>query len=319
MEAHVMRPIASEQNPLRYPLNEIFGTQAHVRVLRVMAVEVEGPLTASDIAKRTGLTAPGAQKSLVKLLRSGFISRVGGGRKHQYEIRRSDRLMQSAIELFQSEKNRFERLLSAIKNEIKNLIPPPHAAWIQAIPREIDEPLILGLLHESLYLTKCANCLRTGLDGVEKDFDLTIELEGYTKADIPDLERDSITILYGVVPNYSSGRTRQRATKTMTHRQKDDQLKLMSRKLADIIQQDASIVRRAKDHIDRLLKEDQGAAYGDLMEWRNILDTYSIQRLVRFVTSSSERAKRLRQSNPFFAILNTDERPNLAAELGEQA
>jgi predicted transcriptional regulator len=303
-----MRPIASEQDPLRYPLNEIFGTQAHVRVLRVMAVEVDGPLTASDIAKRTGLTVPGAQKSLGKLLRTGFISRVGGGRKHQYEIRRSDRLMQTAIELFQSEKNRFERLLSAIKNEIKNLTPPPQAAWIQAIPREIDEPLILGMLHETIYLTKCANYLRTGLDGVEKDFDLTIELEGYTKADIPDLELDGITILYGVVPNKPTSHTRQRATKTITHRQKDDQLELMSRKLADIIQQDASIVRRAKDHIDRLIKEDQGAATGDIIEWRNILDAYPIQRLVRFVTSSSERARRLSQSNPFFAILNSEER-----------
>jgi predicted transcriptional regulator len=313
-----MRPIASEQDPLRYPLNEIFGTQAHVRVLRVMAVEVDGPLTASDIAKRTGLTVPGAQKSLGKLLRTGFISRVGGGRKHQYEIRRSDRLMQTAIELFQSEKNRFERLLSAIKNEIKNLTPPPQAAWIQAIPREIDEPLILGMLHETIYLTKCANYLRTGLDGIEKDFDLTIELEGYTKADIPDLELDGITILYGVVPNKPTGRARQRATKTITHRQKDSQLKLMSRKLAEIIQQDASIVRRAKDHIDNLLMEDQGTSAGDLIEWRKILDTYSIQRLIRFVSSSSERAKRLRQSNPFFAVLNTEERSKLAAELGEQ-
>jgi predicted transcriptional regulator len=314
-----MRPIASEQDPLRYPLNEIFGTQAHVRVLRVMAVEVEGPLTASDIAKRTGLTVPGAQKSLRKLLRTGFISRVGGGRKHQYEIRRSDPLMQIAIELFQSEKNRYKRLLFAIKNEIKNLTPPPHAAWIQTIPREIDESLILGLLHETLYLTKCTNYLRTGLDGVEKDFDLTIELEGYTKADIPDLELNGITILYGVVPNKPTGQIRQRATKTMTHQQKDSQLKLMSRKLADIIRQDVSIVRRAKDHIDSLLMEDQGTATGDLMEWRNILDTFSIQRLVRFVMSSSERAKRLRQSNPFFAVLDTDERSKLAAELGEQA
>jgi predicted transcriptional regulator len=314
-----MRPIASEQDPLRYPLNEIFGTQAHVRVLRVMAVEVDGPLTASDIAKRTGLTVPGAQKSLGKLLRTGFISRVGGGRKHQYEIRRSDRLMQTAIELFQSEKNRFERLLSAIKNEIKNLTPPPQAGWIQAIPREIDEPLILGMLHETIYLTKCANYLRTGLDGIEKAFDLTIELEGYTKADIPDLELDGITILYGVVPNKPTSSTRQQAKKAMTHRQKDGQLKLMCRKLADIIQRDASIVRRAKDHIDNLLMEDQGTAAGDLLEWRKILDTYSIQRLVSFVMSSSERAKRLRQSNPFFAILNTDERSKLATELGEQA
>ena len=258
-----MRPIASEQDPLRYPLNEIFGTQAHVRVLRVMAVEVEGPLTASDIAKRTGLTVPGAQKSLGKLLRSGFISRVGGGRKHQYEIRRSDRLMQVAIELYQSERNRYECLLSALKHKIKNLTPPPHAVWIQANPQEIDEPLILGMIHESHYLTKCANCLRTGLDGVEKDFDLTIELEGHTKADIPDLELDGITILFGVVPNITTGSTRQRAKNAMTHRQKDGQLKLMSRRLAHIIQQDASIVRRAKDHIDRLLKEDQRPEGGD--------------------------------------------------------
>ncbi len=177
---------------------------------------------------------------------------------------------------------------------------------------------ILGLLHESLSLTKCARNLRTGLGGVETDFDLTIELEGYTKADIPDLGLDGITVLYGVVPNKPTDSTQQQTKKAMTHRQKDGQLKLMSRKLADIIQQDASLVRCAKDHIDRLLKEDQGTAVGDLMGWRNILDTYSIQRLARFVTSSSERAKRLRQSNPFFAILNADERAKLADDLGVQ-
>jgi hypothetical protein len=98
----------------------------------------------------------------------------------------------------------------------------------------------------------------------------------------------------------------------------DSQLKLMSRKLADIIQQDASIVRRAKDHIDSLLMEDQGTAAGDLMEWRNILDAYPIQRLVRFVTSSSERARRLRQSNPFFAILNSEERARVGDQLRVQ-
>ena len=200
----------------------------------------------------------------------------------------------------------------------RNLTPSPHTAWIQAVPREIDEPLILGLLHDSLYLTDCVSQLRTGLNEIEKDFDLTIELEGYTKADIPDCKLDGITILYGVVPNIPTDSTRQLAKRTMTLRQKDSQLKLMSRKLADIIQQDASIVRRAKDYIDRLLMEDQGTAAGDLMEWRNILDTYSIQRLVRFVMSSSERAKRLRQSNPFFAILNSEERVRVEDQLRVQ-
>jgi CRP-like cAMP-binding protein len=306
-----MRPIASEQNPLRYPLNELLGTPAHVRLLRVMANEVEGPLTATDVAKRAGLTVPGAQKALEKLLRSGFVCRVGGGRKQQYEIRRSDQLMQIAVELFQAENNRYEQLLAAIKKEINNLAPPPQAAWIQAAPREIDEPLMVGLLHDSLHLAKCVHQLRAGLHPIEKDFDLTIELEGYTKADISDLELKGVTALYGVVPQTTNEPVQRQREKTLTHREKDRQLKVLSQKLADVLEKDASLVRRAKDHIDRLLKEDQGAATGDIMEWRNILDTYSIQRLAHFFTSSSERANRLRQSNPFFAVLNADERAQM--------
>ena len=313
-----MRPIASEQDPLRYPLNEILGTRAHVRLLRVMANEVEGPLTASDLAKRAGLTIPGAEKALRKLLMSGFISRVGGGRKHQYEIRRSDRLMQITLELFQTEKWRYEHLLATIKNEIGNLIPPPYAAWIQAVPKEINEPLVLGLLHESLHLTKCVRQLRAGLNPVEKGFDLTIELEGYTKADIADLVLDGITVLYGVVPTISDGFARRQAKKNLTHKEKDRQLKMLSQKLAGLIEKDASLIRRARGHIDRLLKEDQGAAAADLLEWRDILETYSIPRLVRFLISSSERADRLGQSNPFFAILSAVEHAGLVDEPGEQ-
>ncbi len=312
-----MRPIVFEQDPLRYPLNELLGTRAHVRLLRVMANEVDGPLTASDVAKRAGLTVPGAQKALGRLFRSGFISRVGGGRKHQYEIRCSDRLMQITLELFQAEKDRYEQLLITIKKEIKNLTPHPHAAWIQAFPKEIGEPLTLGLLHKTRHLTNCVRQLRTKLNQLENDFDLTIELEGYTKADISDLKLDDITALYGVMPSPDSP-TRQQAKNPLTHSEKDRRLHVLSRKLAKAIEQDTSLLRRAKEHIDRLLKEDQGTATGDLMEWRDILDMYSIQRLSRFFTSSSERANLLRQSNPFFAILNFDERAQLANDLEDK-
>ena len=97
----------------------------------------------------------------------------------------------------------------------------------------------------------------------------------------------------------------------MTHQEKNQRLEAISRKLAKDIEQDSSLLLRAKAHIDRLLKEDPGTATKDLMEWRDILDLYSLQRLSRFLTSSSERAIRLRQSNPFFAILNADERSRL--------
>ena len=231
-----------------------------------MANEVDGPLTTTDIAKRAGLTVPGTQKALERLLKSGFISRMGGGRKHQYEIQRSDRLMQITLELFQAEKNRYERLLAAIKNGTKNLTPPPHAAWIKAVPREMDEPLILGLLHDSFNLTKCIRHLRAALNQIEKDFNLTIELEGYTRADIQDLDFDDVTILYGVFPTTSNGPAHQRGEKSLSHGERDHQQKLISQRLSVILKQDASLVRRAKDHIDRLLKEDQGMAARDLME-----------------------------------------------------
>jgi DNA-binding MarR family transcriptional regulator len=283
-----------------------------------MAIEVDGPLTVSDIAGRAGLTIPGAQKALWKLYKSGFVSRVGGGRKHQYEISRSDRLMQVAIELFQAEKDRYEQLLAKIKKEITNLAPHPHAAWIQAFPNDTGVPLELGVLHETLHLTNFIRQLRTQLDQVEKVFDITIEVCGYTKADISDLRFESFTPLYGVMP--SSGSNSRKIMKCrLTHTEKDRQLKELSRKLAGAIEKDASLLKRTIEHVDRLLKNDQGTATRDIMEWRDILKMYSIQRLSQFLTSSSDRANRLRQSNPFFAILTSEEQSRLVNALEDKS
>lgn len=309
-----MRPIVSEQDPLRYPLNELLGTRANVRLLRVMANEVDGPLTASDVAKRAGLTVPGAKKALGRLFRAGFISRVGGGRKHQFEARSSDRLMQVALKLFQAEKDRYEQLISTIKIEIKDLVPHPQAAWIKPFPKETGEPLTLGLLHETRHLTNCVRQLRTKLNHVEKKFNLTIELEGYTKADILDLDLHEFTPLYGVMPSLSLP-LRHQIKDPLTHRESDRRLLALSRELAKAIQQDTSLLRRAKSHLDHLIDDDQGTANRDLVEWRDILDMYSVQRLSRFFISTSERANRLRQSNPFFAILNADERARLTNDM----
>jgi DNA-binding transcriptional regulator GbsR (MarR family) len=283
-----------------------------------MANEVDGPLTVSDVAKRAGLTIPGAQKALGRLIQTGFVSRVGGGRKHLYEICSSDRLMQMTLVLFQSEKDRYGQLITTIKKAISNLIPHPQAVWIQAFPKEMDEPLTLRLLHGTRHLTGFVRQLRTKLNQVENDFNLTIELEGYTKADVFDLQFDNIVPLYGIMPSPKRP-VRQPMKKPMTHREKDQRLLKLSRSLAQAIEKDVSMLRRAKEHIDRLLNDDQGTANRDLVEWRDLLERYSIQRLSRFLTSSSERANRLRQSNPFFAILTADERAQLDNESGKDS
>jgi CRP-like cAMP-binding protein len=305
-----MRPIVSDQNLLRNPLNELLGTQAHVRLLRVLANEVDGPLTASDAAKYAGLTVPGAHKALKRLLQSGFVVLVGGGRKHQYELRSSDKLVMAVARLFQSEKKRYETLFSAIKEKIEKLVPYVRAAWVQEFPNKFGDPMIVGVLHETKHLANYIQRLQKQLYQVERDIDLTIEVNGYTKADLPHIEADKVTPLYGVLP-FPDRYSRQMHATPLTHEEKDQQMLELSRKLAEAIGRDTSLVQRAKEHVQRMLKSDHGSATKDIEEWRDILRTYSIRRLSQFLTSTSQRANRLRQSNPFFAILNPVERSRL--------
>lgn len=310
-----MRPIVSDQNSLRNPLNELLGKEAHVRLLRVLTNEVDGPLAATDAAKRAGLTIPGAHKALKRLLQSGFVLRVGGGRKHQYELRRSDTLVKAVLRLFQSERERYEDLLSAIKDKTGKLVPYARAAWIQEFPSEFGDPMIVGILHATKRLPSYIHQLRKQLHQVERDFDLTIEVNGYTKADLPGLKADNVTPLYGVLP-FPDKYSREMYATPLTHEEKDQRMLELSRKLAEAIEHDTSLVRRAKEHVQRMLKNDHGSATKDIEEWRDILESYSIRRLSRFLTTTGERANRLRQSNPIFAILNSDERSRLLSRFG---
>jgi predicted transcriptional regulator len=310
-----MRPIVSDQNSLRNPLNDLMGTEANVRILRVLANEVDGPLTASNAAERAGLTIPGTHKALKRLLQSGFVLQIGGGRKHQYELRRSDKLVKAVLKLFQSEKERFESLISAIKDRIVKLVPYARAAWIQDFPSEFGDPMILGVLHETKHLSNYIQRMQKQLYQVERAFDLTIEVNGYTKADLPNLESDKVIPLYGVLP-FPDKNNREMHPTPLTHVERDQRMLEMSHKLAEAIEHDTSLVRRAKEHVQRMLKNDHGAATKDIEEWRDILESYSIRRLSRFLISTSERANRLRQSNPLLAILNSDERSRLLNGLG---
>jgi predicted transcriptional regulator len=310
-----MRPIVSNQNPLRNPLNEILGTEAHVRLLRVLATEDAGPLTAPDAADRSGLTIRGTRKAIKRLLQSGFVVSVGGGRKHQYELRHSDKLVKAVLKLFQSEKDKYESLLNTLKDEIGKLVPYARAAWIQDSPTELGDPMLIGVLHETKRLANYIERLQKRLYQVEFDFDLTIEVNGYTKADLPNLEADNVSPLYGVLPFPDTYNRKLYAT-SLTHEEKDKQMLELSCKLAEAIEQDTSLIQRAKEHIQHMLKSDHGSSTKDIEEWRDIMESYSIRRLSRFLISTSERANRLRQSNPIFAILNSEERNRLLKKLG---
>jgi DNA-binding Lrp family transcriptional regulator len=297
-----MRPIAFEQNLLIHPLNELLGTEAQVRLLRILANDVEGSLTASDAAERAGITPQGAFKALKRLVRSGFIIQIGGGRKRQYALRLDDKLVKALLDLFQTEANRYNLLIESIKKKIEFPESTPRSVWIERFPDEFEDSLVLGVIHQTRHLSSYVSELQNELRIVEQEFDITIEVMGYTRADVPLLTSVDTKHLYGI-PHFRDNNTIELLSGIKKHEDVDDYLLKICQILSVLVEQDTSLVRRAKNHVQKLLEAEHGMAAKSIEEWQKILETYSGRRLINFLVSQSQRATRLRQSCPFFAKL----------------
>lgn len=199
--------------------------------------------------------------------------------------------------------------MKALREVLEDAEDPPRSAWIRSFPGDLGDPLEVGVLHDSRRLTGFLRAVRSAVAGVESRFDITIELHGYTRADLPELADDDYTLLAGAPPVAAAGR--ERSGESASHEERDRQSLARSRRLADLIDQDPSLVERARRFVEDALEEGQGTADADLREWLGILQSYPITRLLRFLTSPSARAARLRQSSPFYPVLTDRERQQL--------
>lgn len=298
-----MRPIATSQDGLQFPLNDLLGTEAHVRILRVLSVDSD-PIGAPDIAEQAEMSLPGARKALKRLSKTGRVVRYGTGRQQLYALRPGDPIIAGLVKLFDVESLRYESLLSDIRRSVSELSPPPYSVWIIAADDLEENILTLGLLSASSTLMRLKQELRKKLYFVEQEHDLTIEIRGFTKADLPTLATaDSIihTEIAFDQPNEGAGIM-------LSHDEVDARSIERSVALVSLVNENPALISKARHHVRRLLRENQGTANQDLQEWVEILESYSKQRLLKFLTSQSERAYRLRQSSPFYAILSPYER-----------
>ena len=295
-----MRPIATEQNVIRYPLNELLGTPANVRLMRLLAEEVVGPIGASEAAERTGLTVAGARRALLKLANTGFVQRLGGGRSQRFVLRESDPITNTIRELFRNESNHYRELMSGMRSVLEKL-PEIQAAWIHSPPTQVGKPIEIGILSDAKSLTYIGDQIRQRLSALERDFDLIIELRTFSRADAPEILPEETELLTGYIDASKGSADR-------THAERDDRAAKFSVAIARLLDSDPSLIRRASRHLEFLLEDDQGTASHDLREWRDILTHYSTQRIKDFLVSDTPRARRLRQSSPFFAVLDHGER-----------
>lgn len=298
-----MRPIATEHDALRHPLNDLLGTRANVRLMRLLTMDATGPIGTPEAAAQTGLTEAGARRALRKLVKTGVVEEIGGGRARRFQLRQAAHLVPHLTSLFRAERERFQQLLVRLKDIFKTL-SEVRVAWIDATPSEPGRPLHLGLISDVRSLGYVEEEVRRRVGDIEAEYDLTIELHLFARADAPEIPWQHVTLVAGHVdePGRDIG---------STHVDRLERAERLSKAIADLIDRDESLLSRASAHLELLLQQDQGSAAHDLREWRDILARYSRHRLKEFLTSDSPRAQRLRQSSPFFAVLTSEERDDL--------
>ena len=303
-----MRPVASPSGHVKEPLNDILGTPANVRLIRVLSEEATGPIGAPEAAELAGLTETGARQALKRLARTSLVEQVGGGRAQRFRLRESDRITAPLRALFQEERLRYHAFVSGLRTVFTDLAEV-NRAWMQE-PTDSYQPVNVGILAASSSLGYLREQARHRVLPIEKEFDTTIELQLYSRVDLPNIEWGSTTPIAG----YSAEST----TPTPVESDRRDRALRWSNAIAAMLEQTPSLLKRAIRHLDLLLQEEQGPSAHDLSEWRDILAHYSIQRIKEFLASETPRATRLRRSSPFFAVLTAEERETLMEMLEDR-
>lgn len=310
---------SNTSSAIKTPLNEILGSKGHVRVLRVM-VTVKDSISHSELMQRTGLSRQGTYDVVEKLVKSGVLAYVGSGQRQQIILRGDYPLSMAIKQLFNKELSRYQKLVDELKHEISKLDFQLRTAWIYGkVAKGEDEygdPLDIALLGPLKEIDQATNQLKENLfkHSVEARYDITIEVTGMTLADleqsnIPD--DDPIIHLWGVDPKKLVKRhsdTVSHGATHLTHQDHDERSKQEAKIWAYLLGIYPEIIPRTLSHLENKLVQEGTGDQTDLLEWRQILQSMSIQRLKKFLESDTERSQRLRQSLPFWEVLSADER-----------
>jgi predicted nucleotidyltransferase len=128
------------QSSQRYPLTQVLGTEANVRLLRELSLH-GGQLSAPSLVSRTALAKGSVRTGLNALLEFGVVV-VRGNRHAQLYSLRLDHPLRAPIEaLFEAEQARFDAIQQAIRQAATTCEPSPIATYVYgSVARGQDRP-----------------------------------------------------------------------------------------------------------------------------------------------------------------------------------
>jgi hypothetical protein len=129
------------------------------------------------------------------LERLGVASRVGTGRAQKFAPKEKNPYLTLFREIFSLEQRQHEELLQELRNAVG--IPEIKNAWLRDIPIEPSHNLELIVVAETKTISWIGNELRVRVAKIEKQFNLLIEVNVFTRADNPKIPDDAV-ILWGI-------------------------------------------------------------------------------------------------------------------------
>ena len=327
-----MRPTKHPQSALRCPLNHILGTEANVRVLRVLFLSPV-PLGIAELARQTALQASGLSRVCANLEDLGVIETVGRGRNRQFWRRQVRPLVQEIATLFGVEQSRAEQILGRVRAAAQASSGSIGAAWLEGpVADRTDGPgdaIIVGALVDDAAVESVRDQIWAQLLVVQEELDVSIELRLMTQADLRTADESRLRELERAQPLVGAppielarpaapDRSRDPIFRAKRHESVDRRLLRIATAIAERLKRDPSLVQRAMDHVERRLLTASGSERLALREWQALLRSNSAPRLRRLLVQDDARARRLRQSLPFVDVLSPDERKTLLRDVPER-
>ena len=317
-----MRTPLRPQNSLRAPLNRIFGTEASVRLLRVLAT-AGGPVAAGELAKRAHLGRTTVYPALEPLEKSGIVEYTGIGAQRQAQLRIRHMLATHLVELFRAEANLVDALVSALRAMFDEISLRPNAAWLEGLA-DADEDggarLSVWIVADPKHVSAITSTINEKVADIQRTYDAYVatngigrsELEARAKTEMPRL-RDAV-LLAGVPPLGLLASPATRSSSALkTHGDHDARGRRLAIAIAAKLKWDPSLVRVALQHVrTRSLRASAGERR-ELEEWSRILSTMAPGQLRTFLVSDAELARRLRQTLPTLGLLTPVEREAVLA------
>jgi DNA-binding MarR family transcriptional regulator len=277
-----MRPVGSDQSQASLTLNDVFGTRGQIQLLRILATETEGSIASPEVAARTGMTTSGVRKALRRLAQAGVVEKLGTGKSTRYVLRREGELAEEIVRLFELERGSV-------------------APGGDRTERGTGSPSEQGNGNG----TAKGNGGRDGNGGFSArdgagGHDVSAETPfGPLSAKTPG---DGAADVDTSEDNGPSTPARELSPGSPE----------FHGALVALLEEELSLIRRARENVlEKLEQRDPGNGH-DLWEWRKILDTYPLPRLLHFLESESPRALRLRKCSPFAEVISDRERQRLS-------